>query len=380
VGGALALPAERSGRALRISGQRVNFTPWPTKSGKRGKILQPEVLSSSPWDVIDYAIKSNYSARSLQRKACLSFLEQAKAFYFASETQDEAASPLLLYYSFLNLAKCFILFTGTVTNVDDAQHGLSLRRRSAAMTGAVIEAFRASTRYKNIYDLFGQALGLPALSTNKAFRVIKHIIPQIVIGHRLWMSVAKKAPKFVRCEQINFRHNKKQKQIWLRICVNRDDIRSCNLSHAQFSHFAGVQAGYKEIAPSNEELGKRCVVFEQKLPTSYARRPSDVLSDVAASLNSDVWQIVRSIPPYRRYYLNLMSPVDRRIPSLLGVYLFAYYLGSVTRYRPFDFENIKDSRHGMFVAEFIETQGQQFWYQMATEFLEQNVSLPAVLQ
>jgi hypothetical protein len=75
-----------------------------------------------------------------------------------------------------------------------------------------------------------------------------------------------------------------------------------------------------------------------------------------------------------------MSPVDRRIPSLLGAYLFAYYLGSVTRYRPFDFENIKDSQYGMFVAEFIETQGQQFWYQMATEFLEQNVSLPAVLQ
>jgi hypothetical protein len=169
-------PSERVGSSLRISGQRINFSPWPTKRGGRGYVLQPEVLSNAPWDVIEYAIKGKYGSRSSNRKVCLSFLEQAKAFYFASETYDEAARPLLLYYSFLNLAKCFIQYTGTQPDLDNAQHGLWERRGKRAFFGSTVHAARTSTRNKNVFDLFGQSLGLNALSTNKSYKVIRRPI------------------------------------------------------------------------------------------------------------------------------------------------------------------------------------------------------------
>jgi hypothetical protein len=288
-------PPERAGTPLRISGQRINFSQWPTRKGGRGYVLQPEVLSNAPWDVIEYAIKGKYGSRSSNRKVCLSFLEQAKAFYFASETYDEAARPLLLYYSFLNLAKCFIQYTGTEPDLDNAQHGLWERRGREAFFGSTVNAAKTSATKKNVFDLLGQSLGLNALSTNKSYKVIKHLIPQIVIGHRLWSSASAKAQKFVRCDRISFRHHKGQRHIWIRILIRRDDIRSCNLA------------------------------------------------------------------------------------SLLAVYALVFYLGSVARYRPYEYENIKDSIYGMFIAEFIETQGQQFWYALASEFLKQSVSLPAVL-
>jgi YaaC-like Protein len=371
-------PIERSGTSLRIRGQQVSFSNWPTKKGKRGYILQPEVLSNSPWDVIDYAIKAKYKSRNPHRNVCISFLEQAKAFYFASETYDDAASPLLLYYSFLNLAKCFVLFNGALSNLDNAEHGLTVKKNSSIFSGASLIAFPATNRHKNIFDLFGRSLGLTPLSSNKSFHVIKHIIPQIVIGHRLWSAASNKASKFVRCQNISFRHDQSNKLIWLRVGVDRDDIRACNLSQATFSKLSGLSIDFRQVTPERSRLAERYVIFEQKSPMAYTRRPSDKLHDLVSDLKARVWPIVRSVPPYRRYYLNLMSPSSRRLHSLLSVYAFAFYLGSVTRYRPFDYEKIKDSSYGMFVAEFIETQGQQFWFQMASEFLKQSVSLPAV--
>jgi YaaC-like Protein len=78
-------------------------------------------------------------------------------------------------------------------------------------------------------------------------------------------------------------------------------------------------------------------------------------------IRPELWTIVRSTPPYRRYYLTLFSPSNKRLNPIIAVYLLCFYLGSVTRYRPHEFEKIQDSKYGMFIAEFLETEGLQFW-------------------
>ena len=223
-------PEERTGRRLVISGQPVSFSLWPTRKGVRGYVLQPEVLSNSPWDVIEYRIKEKYGARSKIRKACLSFLEQAKNFYFASQTFNLSSRPLLLYYAFLNLAKAYILYSGTAANLDKAEHGVAEENaRSRKFEQAIVKLFPASVRRRNVVDLFGQALGVKPLSNQTSLRVVKHIFPQIVIGHRLWSAASGKAFKFVRCERIEFRQGRRSRRIWLRVSVKRDDIRASNL-------------------------------------------------------------------------------------------------------------------------------------------------------
>jgi hypothetical protein len=370
-------PDARTGRRLLVGNRRLVFSFWPTSKGARGYVLQPEVLTNSPWDVIEYRIKDRYDARSKSRKICLSFLEQAKNFYFASQSTGASSRPLLLYYSFLNLAKAYILYQGKASDLDRAAHGVS--EKAARFDQAKVKVFRATARDKNVVDLFGQALGEKPLSADLSLKVVGHLFPQIVIGHRLWAAASGKTLKFFRCELIEFRHDKRSRQIWLRVCITRDDLRASTISHRQFARLTRLDTHFKEVSPSDYALGRRCVVYEQKTPVTYSRRPSDKLHDLVAFLSPHVWPIVRSMPPYRRYYLNLLSPLQRRVNPLIAIYLICFYLGSVTRYRPHEFEKIQDSKYGMFVAEFLETEGLQFWYKMACEFSQQSVSSPAVV-
>ena len=97
---------------------------------------------------------------------------------------------------------------------------------------------------------------------------------------------------------------------------------------------------FREVSAKDSALAERCVVYEQKDPISYTRRPSDRLHDLVKLISPQLWTIVRSTPPYRRYYLNLLSPSDRRVHPIIAIYLLCFYLGSVTRYRPYEFEKI----------------------------------------
>ena len=63
------------------------------------------------------------------------------------------------------------------------------------------------------------------------------------------------------------------------------------------------------------------------------------------------------MPPYRHYYVHLSpAPGDARVPQLLSLYMLFYYFGSVTRYRPYVYEEILTGPFGPFVNEFMASQ------------------------
>lgn len=375
------LPDQRRGTDLVISKRRLDFSRWPTTKRRKAYTLQPEVLSNSPWDVIEYKIKEKYRAKNKQRSACLAFLEQAKDFYFASDNHAISSRPLLLYYSFLNLAKSFILFKGIEDDLDRAMHGLSEDRQPHSRTflKATLKAHPSKPSGRNIFDLFGRALGGSQLQSTKSLRVVKHLIPQVVIGHRLWAAASGQAERFLRCQRIELRHSKLTKELWLRILIAPDDLDRCGVSHSGFLKRAGL-ANFREVKPHQAASERGWLVFEQTKPISYTRRPSDEVHTLVKVLEAKVWPVVRAVPDYRRYYLSVYSPATSRLHPILSVYALCFYLGSVTRYRPDEFEMVQDSRYGMFVAEFLATQARQFWYHMASEFGQQLVSSPAVVR
>src|SRR5207249_11759224 len=87
--------------------------------------------------------------------------------------------------------------------------------------------------------------------------------------------------------------------------------------------------------------GKRVLRFEQMKPVGFPDRPSDVLMEVVKVCRGRLWPVVRSTPPYRRYYVYL-GPTGTLTPHpMCSVYLIVYFLGSVTRYRPHHFSTIE---------------------------------------
>ncbi len=88
---------------------------------------------------------------------------------------------------------------------------------------------------------------------------------------------------------------------------------------------------------------------------------------------------MRTVPPYRKYYIYLVPPEEPRLHPLCSAYLLMFYLGSVTRYRPQDFSRIQKSKFNAQIENFLDTYPKQFFYLLASEFAKRDVCWPAVL-
>jgi hypothetical protein len=75
----------------------------------------------------------------------------------------------------------------------------------------------------------------------------------------------------------------------------------------------------------------------------------------------------------------LRSTIFGEQPQLLSIYAIAYYIGSITRYRPHQYDDLEISAYGPRILDFVTGQPIQFLYMMASEFIRQDVTKPAIL-
>lgn len=135
------LQQPRIGERLEVKNRPLPFSKWPSRKGRLHYGLQSLIFARDPWLVIAKSINEQCPRpRKLEALACL---EQAKDFYVAAvDGSILAARPLVLYYSFMNLAKAYSLTRGTEPTFDQAQHGLKERRSAGAqeLLGAYLKA------------------------------------------------------------------------------------------------------------------------------------------------------------------------------------------------------------------------------------------------
>jgi hypothetical protein len=121
----------------------------------------------------------------------------------------------------------------------------------------------------------------------------------------------------------------------------------------------------------------RWAKIEAEMTTAivYSHRPSQALDRLS---RSRLWRSVTAFPPYRKYYVYQALPTHVLLHQLLTMYLATFYFGSITRYKPEQFDLILRSPIGPFVFEFFTNQPAQFLYLMASEFIGQEVAKAAI--
>lgn len=97
------------------------------------------------------------------------------------------------------------------------------------------------------------------------------------------------------------------------------------------------------------------------------------------STRNKIWETVKTASPYRKPYVYCSPPIEKgkRLPQILSIYLLMFFLGSVTRYSPGDFEDLFESRYGPFFDTFISES--PMLYLMASDILGREVSKPAII-
>lgn len=371
------LKPQRKGSILQVKQRPISYTRHPVVKGERRYGLQTRVFATNPWSVIRGALIEISDANA--KNQAISFVEQAEDFYRAFQSAHELSSkPLLVYYALLNLVKAFVLFKEVKFEYGKAHHGIQegVHPRGQEFDDSFLKAYRSKGGNVNIFDDFMDAYMGSGLQNKEKVFDLKNIHPQILQGHRLWASAHSCQERFVEIERIDFMQDAAKKKIWLVLNFYADDLTRFGISRKRLLEEGGL-AGMFNNVKSEEVVDDRLVLkFEQVWPLEYTGRPSDKLEELINPVKNEIWSAVLRMPPYRKNYLYLSpnSEQAHRLPQILSIYAFIYYLGSVTRYRPYFFDNLLSRSDGAHVEELISNVPQQFLFLIASEFSGREVA------
>jgi hypothetical protein len=210
---------------------------------------------------------------------------------------------------------------------------------------------------------------------------VAELLPQVVVGHRLWCEATARRERFVGLEKVQIMQDKDASELWLRLYLSRADLDRYGISHKRLVREGGLEGQFREveIGLTTEDLDWICL--EQISALSYPGRAIDSVPDLVAPSKVWLWRILTTVPDrgYRKYYLHLTPPSQARVPQIASLWVLTYYFGSIVRYRPHEFDAIAAGRYGAFVVEFISAQSEQLLYMLASEMCRREVVKPAVI-
>ena len=338
--------------------------------------LQSRVFVSEPWNVIERSV--NEDCPDVSRPQALAYLEQARDFYEASKLGNvKAAKPLLIYYSLMNVVKTFGLTRSLVTNYGNHHHGLASDfSTGAGPVGVKIKTHPTSSTKVNLFDLLLKEVGGSAFSLQSTYE-LDRVLPQVLLGHRLWCDASGSTERFIEINKIEFRHSRKRKEVWIRFDLLRTEYMRLGYTQKNLKIGAHLLPDWQIV--DAEGASPSVVRFELAAPTTYKSRPSDIVNKVVSDARWAFWRSITIVGPFRKYYVYISDQKDHLLPQLCSIYMIFFYLGSVTRYRPQHFNELIAGDYGAFVQEFIENQPSQWLYMMASEFAKQEVTRAAVV-
>ena len=378
-------PQARNGERLETLGRPTLFSYWPTRRPRAHAKIQSILFSLDPWMLLKQVVTEvTDDGRRAEALACL---EQAKDFFVVgTEKGLEAARPLALYYSYMNLTKVYCLTHGNSPSFDKAQHGLSEQPNLAGRTGLefsdlIVFPSPSNNGRHQVFDELMRTLTGAGIGRRRTFR-LRDFVPQILSGHRLWAQAVGQRERFVCFHDLQFWRNRDTREVWLRLYLVGHDLSRLGISHREFLQRSGLDAEFREVQCNESAFGDRLICFEQIVTAVYPdRHPADVLEQLVANIKPRLWATIATVSPYRRYYAYLCPENEQGnvLPQVLTVYALTYYLGSITRYRPQDFEGILAGKYGPRVHDFITGQALQFLYLMASEIARRDITKPSIL-
>lgn len=378
----MTLPPERAGAPLLVKERELPFSFFPMMRTNRRWGLHSMLYAAEPWAVISGAVRDATAANSLtpvEGQSALSFVRQAKEYFNAAEHAGALETrPLLYYYSFLNLGKAIAISRGRPNIVGKVTHGVFASHPSGYQPNTAQIGVQSTGGTPSALDELHWALEGSGLTPGNLR--IADLMPQSVVGHRMWRATTStlRKERFFAVDNVRWFHDSVRQEIWLKLYIRRDSLRSRGRGVTETLREAGLDGTFRAVADAYATAND-LHAFEQITGTPYTSRASDVVMDSVKTVRRDIWQTVTATAPFRRFYLYLSPPNETRLPQWMSAYTLLFWLGSLTRYQPVELLENLSGPYGPFFEEFIETQPAQMLYLLASEMRAQDVSKPALV-
>jgi len=354
----------RKGEPVKVRGMTVPFTFWPESYVDHGR-----VITSDPWRCLSVHIHQSVD-HTPKRNRALAFLEQAEDFHHAAAAPRIGSRPLLHYYSFMNLAKAFLVVEKGL-KLDRCMHGLrepddNIRKR-LTITSQSVKPNDSGGNRTQVYREFITQCGFSVPAKPKPYKLVD-LLGQMVSIHGVISLTMKRLPQFFPIHGIAFECDPDAKEAWIAFYVSKNAL-AANSSAAR---------GLRENTTSFEEVESPKPGFrryESRKARGYKVSPLQVLRQLVLDTWKDIWSELR--PGGYRFWASTI-PSAKRLAQLAAGYQAMFYFGSVARYRPDDFQKLAKGKHGWMVQEFINNQPLQFVYFLGSGLLGSEMVIPAL--
>lgn len=313
--------------------------------GKNEKIVISDI-----WAFWDYVIKKASGERKGEN-FLRSLLEQAKHFYITAEASPVKSQPLLYYYSFLNLSKIIINLSSAHGSRKMYMHGMSETHNNKFSQSTITK----QKQKQNIVQVAHEIVSIfdPNISTLDVNINVKELLNHCVGVHRAYSEIYNQTEVFYKIS--SHKLFKKGKELIFKAEIQCSDADLTSLS----TH------GYSIVEDENGVFHYTCKIT---MPSyTVTRRDYAALSKEIQS--KGIWYFIGS-SGYTMYLSN--SSIGRYSQESI-IYMVMFYLGSITRYHPYMFDEIFSDKEQWLMSEFLNTQPKQFLYLATARILGQSV-------
>lgn len=347
----------------------IGYFPFDNPAGS------PFILTSNPFDYLEAYLSSSYSSIKRDKGKMRDKLEKAR--YFTQLSQDFYSSSLnanmpskgtLLYYSFVNLIKVYLIMKGLDLEKKTEHHGLSL----PATSEITLKLVNKSGDGISIFHEFARLIGKEIKNSDGldiSFTEIIRDLPEVhEIGYALNL-FPKTKRKFLPVD-IQIRTNKNRTLIYYTLSYEKKFDKQMKVDKLAKGIFKS-----KLIPLKIEDDVKRNYYISQ-FKTRYTPSSERSWKICYPKLVDDLKEL--NLTPIitrqgYRYYINLEPTRLHRLSSVLG---FGYYIGTVARYRPSLNEKILKGRYQAIINEAVTSVPNQFFYLMVSHITKQICAIP----
>jgi len=330
---------------------------------------RPRIVTADIWAFFRHMATSKLP-QGEQRQA-LAFIEQAFEFCEAASNPRLGSRPLLYYYSFLNLAKMFLLIRKVRLAVAP-KHGISdpkaNEKKRLRLEGQAVRMVKCARNHSELFPEFVKALG-KTVSEPANVKVID-LLSQIPAIHRTFCKVVGAKPAFLPVARFHLLKHKNHIHVRMVIKRNDDDVKKTLSSIRKSTAFSKL---FTQVSVPQEHADQ--IWFDDMEGVRGVKRGVDTAIKTLAKRVREigVWSILTTTG-YRFYLANL--PAAKVLPGLASTYAVMFYLGSITRYKPYDFDSLFAGKYSWLISEFLRTSPMQFLYGLAGHIAGVDVVRP----
>lgn len=319
----------------------------PTSLVSLGK--NEKLVISDIWAFWDYVIKKASKDRK-EEDFLKSLLEQARHFYITAEASPIKSQPLLFYYSFLNFSKIIINLDKRHGPRKLYMHGVKESHNNKFLHSIITKQKQKTSIVQvahEIVSFFDKNIPTTDVQIN-----VRDLLNHCVGVHRAYSEIYNQAEVFFRL------HNQKLYKHGKELIFNAE----VKCTEADITSLA--VRGYN-IAQVDERF-----IYTKKIALgaySPTRRDYAILSD--SIQQQGIWYFIGN----NGYTLYISNSTIGRYSQESIIYLVMFYLGSITRYHPYMFDEIFSDKEQWLMSEFLNTQPKQYLYLATARILGQSV-------